>query len=114
MQAGFSELHEIRDAIYREPAAKHDLNAYAAMLGYHTDYFNRKYKKCFRSSFHQDCIYSRIMYAAHLLMHSALTVSETAERCGYAESKYFIRQFSAVTGYPPKAFREAVGRFCGL
>ncbi|MBR4200107.1 MAG: substrate-binding domain-containing protein [Oscillospiraceae bacterium] len=101
----FTVFSEVRTAVYREPNNPRSLTQNAAALGFHRDYFNRKYKECFGLSFHQDCIRSRILYAVHLLMHTALTVSEAAEQCGYTESKYFIRQFSAVTGVPPKAFR---------
>lgn len=106
-------LSELRRGIYQSPAAAWSIAQNAAQLGFHPDYFNRKYKECFGLSFHQDCIRSRVLYAAYLLMHSTLTVSGTAERCGYTESKYFIRQFAAVTGSPPKAFRSLTAEITG-
>ena len=105
----FAMLREIRTEIRKQPERTHNLEDFAAAYAFHADYLNRKYKECFGQSFHQDCIFFRVLYAAHLLLHTALTISETAERCGYTESKYFIRQFAAVTGCPPKAFRNAVG-----
>ena len=105
----YAELSAIRTAVYQQPAEPHGLSSYAAGLGFNPDYFNRKYKACFGLSFHQDCIRSRVLYAAYLLQRTSMGTAETAECCGYTESKYFIRQFSAVTGCPPKAFRSAAG-----
>ena len=100
-------LAELRTEVYQNPLAPYSLGDCAASLGIHPDYFNRRYKECFGQSFHQDCIRARILYAAHLLMHTPMKNAEIAEYCGYTESKYFIRQFSAVTGTSPKAFRIA-------
>ena len=108
LRTHYAALYGIRKALYSHPAGMQTLEEHAAALGFHTDYLNRRYKEYFGVSFHQDCIRSRVLHAAHLLMHTALTVSETAEQCGYTDSKYFIRQFAAVTGCPPRAFRERI------
>ncbi len=107
----YADFAELRTDVFRNPAKPHNAGETAAALGFHPDYFNRKYKECFGISFHQDCIYSRVLYAVHLLMRTGLTLSETAECCGYTESKYFIRQFAAVAGCPPKTFRQILTDF---
>ena len=108
LRTHYAALYGIRKALYSHPAGMQTLEEHAAALGFHSDYLNRRYKEYFGVSFHQDCIFFRVLYAAHLLLHTALTISETAERCGYTESKYFIRQFAAVTGCPPRTFRERI------
>ena len=104
----FSALSPVRNTVYREPAAVHSTEHNAAALGFNPDYFNRKYKECFGLSFHQDCIRSRVLFAVHLLMQTDDSIARISEHCGYTESKYFIRQFSAVTGSTPGNFRRAV------
>ncbi len=106
-------LTEIRTAVYQSPAKEKSIEQNAALLDFNPDYFNRNYKERYGLSYHQDCIRSRVLYAAHLLMQTALTITETAEHCGYTESKYFIRQFSSVTDCPPKAFRTMIAKLTG-
>ena len=100
-------LSEIRSHVYAQPSDAHSIDEIAAAHGFHPDYFNRKYKECFGMSFHQDCIRSRVLYAAYLLMHTDFRIAGISEQCGYSDSKYFIRQFTAVTGSPPITFRKA-------
>ena len=107
----YSSFLKTRNAVYQNSPELQDLESIAASFGFHPDYFNRKYKECFGISFHQDCIRSRVLYAVYLLIEANLTVTETAERCGYTESKYFIRQFSSVIGCPPKSFRQIASGF---
>lgn len=105
-------LRAVRSEVYGAPSAEHSLEACAAALGLNTDYFNRKYKECFSVSFHQDCISSRIVYARHLLMRGEAGIAEVGEACGYADSKYFIRQFTASAGLSPHRYRQLLGMYC--
>lgn len=107
----YAALLKTRNAVYQDCADIQSFEQTAASLGFNPDYFNRKYKEYFGISFHQDCIRSRVLFAVYLLLETNLTITETAERCGYAESKYFIRQFSSYIGCPPKAFRNAASGF---
>lgn len=108
----YLSLQSVRGRIYSEPFSSYSLENCAAELGFNLNYFNRIYKECFGISFHQDCIRSRILNAAHLLHSTDFTVAETGEQCGYTDSKYFIRQFSAVIGISPKLYRQSIRKIC--
>ena len=55
----------------------------------------------------QDVIASKISYARSLLVSNAqLTLPEIAEKLGYNDQYHFIRQFKAVTGQTPGAYRK--------
>lgn len=43
---------------------------------------------------------------AKLLLKNGMSVSETAESCGFASDSYFIRVFKSVTDQTPAAFRD--------
>lgn len=49
----------------------------------------------------------RIGMARHLLLHTAMTVGEVADACGYRDPAYFSRRFARTEGSPPREFRRA-------
>ncbi len=102
----YDELIGIRDRIYREPVEEYRIEPFAKQCMVSVNYFNARYKACFGVSFHQDCISSRITLAKHLLSTTGMRIVQVAEACGYADSKYFSRQFSAAAGLNPKQYRE--------
>ena len=101
----YHELKALHDQLYREPLSETGLQDAAGTLGMNQNHFNRIYRRCFGISFHQDRILARMRLAGHLLLVTESTVANVAEACGYTDSKYFIRQFSAETGYSPKQYR---------
>lgn len=112
MHPHYHALRTVHDRIYQTPLAANSLEETASELGFNLNYFNRIYKECFGISFHQDCIRSRIFYAAHLLHSTDAPVAETGEKSGYTDSKYFIRQFTAGMGLSPKQYRQSIRKIC--
>lgn len=51
-------------------------------------------------------IAARIQRAEELLLSGSESIAAVAERCGYENAEHFYRQFKAVTGKTPRAFRE--------
>ena len=51
-------------------------------------------------------IAARIQRAEELLLSGAESIAAVAERCGYENAEHFYRQFKAVTGKTPRAFRR--------
>lgn len=52
----------------------------------------------------------RMRRAVQLLLYSSLSVSEIAEKTGFASVHYFTRSFSRLKGVPPGKYRKYAGR----
>ena len=50
----------------------------------------------------------RVARASHLLRTTESRISEIAWQTGFEDSNYFTRQFRAITGYSPRAYRKAL------
>lgn len=48
----------------------------------------------------------RVREAAHLLLHTELTIEDVAQRAGFPNAFYFGRVFKRLTGEPPARFRH--------
>ena len=46
--------------------------------------------------------------AKYYLATTTMNVMDISERCGYIDSKYFLRQFSSITGMTPVQYRNFV------
>ena len=46
----------------------------------------------------------RIDYAVFLLVTFNYNISEVAEKCGFADTKYFITTFKRATGFSPRQY----------
>ncbi|MEE5993224.1 MAG: substrate-binding domain-containing protein [Oscillospiraceae bacterium] len=105
-QPNFEEFNSIRQEIFKNP--QQEWNAHEICQKVHLSYghFCALYKKLFGASFHQDVIFLRISYAKYLLLTTAYNPSVIAFDCGYADEKYFFRQFHRVTGMTPSNFRN--------
>ena len=104
----YHELSEIRNFVYAEPNSTFDTPSLHARVPGSTGYFRTVYKQCFGLSFHKDCIAARMAKAKYLLATSTLSVMEISEKCGYLDSKYFLRQFGASTGMTPIQYRSLI------
>ncbi len=102
----YQQYTALRDMVYQKPEAYWD--AQQACREFHLSYghFRATYKALFDISFHQDVICSRISLAKYLLLTSALSLPMIADRCGYQDDKYFLRQFRQMTGMSPHAYRS--------
>ena len=54
----------------------------------------------------QYVIRKKIQHAQTLLLSSTMSVNDIAERVGFHDASYFIRQFKKVLGFTPKEYRE--------
>ncbi len=102
----YNQLSEIRNYVYMNPIETFDTTELHKRFSGSTGYFRSIYKQCFGSSFHKDCISARIAKAKYQLSTTTLSVMEISEKCGYLDSKYFLRQFSASAGMTPIQFRN--------
>jgi AraC-like DNA-binding protein len=50
--------------------------------------------------------YYRVERACHLLAATSVTVTETAYRCGFNDSSYFVKIFKKYKGTTPRQYRK--------
>ena len=112
-QPYYQKLEKLHKRLIRQPQNACSLEDAAAELHLNPNHFNRIYRRFFGISFHRDQIQARLLPAKHLLLTTDDTAVRIAERCGYTDSKYFIRQFSAETGYTPIQYRNALRDYFG-
>ncbi len=98
-------LLDLRKRIYAAPALHWSIKDMAGQMMLSAPYFQAQYKRAFGVSPMADVIASRIKTACKLLVSTDLPIAEIAERCGYASSIHFARQFHGQTGKSPTAFR---------
>jgi len=102
----YRELKAIRDSVYDEPVNEWSVDEMCYETGMSRTYFHRLYVKAFGTSFRQDVIQSRLLYASQLLTDTDMSVSEISEKCGYESDSYFMRQFRQHKGCTPSQFRK--------
>lgn len=101
----YEEMLKIRNTIYMNPEQDYSIDDICSFYSFSSGHFRSLYKKCFQISFYQDYINARISKAKFLLCTTNLYIHEIAEKCGYHDEKYFLRQFSKTTGYTPNQYR---------
>ena len=73
----------------------------------------RNYTRCFKRSTGMSPIaflqMVRLRHASDLLLHSNVRISEIAYQCGFRDSNYFTKLFSARYGASPAAYRKQGG-----
>ena len=69
-------------------------------------HFRKLFKKIHGVSPIRYVIDLRVDFASHLLQSGLYTVSEVAEKSGFADPKYFSRVFKARFGLTPKEYQQ--------
>lgn len=101
-----NELREIRSEIYENPAIQLSVDMLCKRLGVGKTYFHKIYFAAFGITFRQDVIKSRISHACQLLEETKLSVSLVAEKCGYENESYFMKQFRQHMNCTPSQYRN--------
>lgn len=105
----YRSLLALRSSIQKKPKDAPSTEDVCKKLCLSDGYFRVTYKKCFGVSYVQDCIHARVMLGCFLLCTTAMSIYAIALKCGYADEKYFARQFRQSTGCSPMQYRE---RYC--
>lgn len=80
------------------------VSALAADCAMSEVYFRKKFKVMYGVSPAKYIIRLKLEYAASLLQSGLYTVSETAEKAGFSDAKYFARQFKAHYNHSPRDY----------
>jgi transcriptional regulator GlxA family with amidase domain len=83
-----------------------DRSAVAKSIGLSTRQLDRLFARHLRKSFADHYREIRIEAAGELLRHSALTITEIAIACGFANASHFSTSFKAETGSSPSEERR--------
>lgn len=86
------------------------LERMAALSGYSNYHFLRLFQQVMGKTPNHYVTECRIAAAKLLLATTALTVTEVAARCGFAQPSYFIRVFRSAEGLSPKMYRNIYGQ----
>ena len=87
--------------------SQQSLGSLAARLGYSSSQIRRRFRQCFGTS---PSVYReglRQERAGRLLVHTPLSISEVAERCGYRNHSAFSRAFQRYHHKTPRAYRHS-------
>ena len=82
------------------------LDALARLTGLSPKYFCRFFHTIVHRSPIDYVNYYRIECASHFLTATDMTVAEIAQRCGYNDSSFFIKQFRKYKGTTPRRYRQ--------
>lgn len=101
----YNALSDIRNSVMSVPNKALTLPRASKRLCVSEGYFRTVWRQCFDVSYNQDCINARILKACYLLLTTAMSVYAVAVSCGYADEKYFARQFRQNVGCSPVQYR---------
>jgi AraC family transcriptional regulator, arabinose operon regulatory protein len=102
----YLQLSELRNELYRSPAASYSVNELAAKVNMSKSYFQHTYKELFGCSVITDIINGRLEYARYLLDNSSSSIAQIAKMCGYENETHFMRQFKKFTGVTPSQYKR--------
>lgn len=102
----FPALYNLRNSVYEEPLREWSVESVCRHFSISKTYFHRIYSDTFGTTFTQDVIESRLLYASELLENTDLSISAIAEKCGYYSDSYFMRQFRQHRGCTPSEYRR--------
>ena len=104
------EMSYVRNAVayirynFRNPTLT--VNSIATAVCLSPNYFGTIFKRHIGETCLSYIRKMRLNFAWALLQNSSLTISEIAEKCGYATVPYFISDFREAYGMPPKKHRD--------
>ena len=101
------KMRSIRQKVLSTPEKRWNVGLMAEAASLSPSRFHAVYKSAFGTSPMQDVIQSKVNYACSLLLADEnATLQEIAENLGYNDQYHFIRQFKAVMGETPGAYRR--------
>ncbi len=109
-----STLRRVQDYLNDQLAQEHSLAELAAVAGYSPTYFARQFKQATGLAPHQYLIRCRVERARALLETGLLSVSEVAQRVGFADQSHLDRHFKHLLGVSPHTVLQSSKNVHGL
>jgi len=100
-------IHVVQEYLRANLASSVSVSDLARLAGLSTSHFSALFKASTGSGVVEYVKRLRSARARELLMTTQLSIGEIAAQIGYADAFYFSRQFRAVNGTSPSAFRAA-------
>lgn len=102
----YRTLDRIRRYIYANPQDTFESDKIYSLFDGSAGYLRAVFRKCYGFTLHDDCTNARMAFAKYCLAVTNLSVSDIAEKCGYTDGKYLMRQFQQETGMTALQYRN--------
>lgn len=99
-------IHNVLNAIAKNPEAEHSLEELSALAGLTPSHFCRVFKRAVGLSPHQYLLKARLERSQQLLMQSEVSIGVVAEMLGFTSQSHFNRAFRKLFGQAPTAYRK--------
>ncbi len=109
----YHQLTQLREEMQLCPEADWSVQELCGRTHVSRSYLQRMYKKYFGKSVVEELIYFRLRKAKELISDTDLTMSQIAERCGYASYAHFAKQFKVNEGMTLSEYRQRSRRNLG-
>ena len=93
------------DFHYREPLSLENL---AARFSVNKNYLSARFHKEVEVTVTDYINQTRVNRATGLLRHTALSVQQIAEQCGFTDANYFSRTYKKIQGFTPNEYRKSI------
>lgn len=107
----FGRVETARETIMSHMERNWSLQDMAALCDYSPSRFSAIYNERFHCSPKSDLISQRIALSKQLLTYTNLSITEIAERCGFASVYYFSKYFKKQEGRSPRAYANSTKKF---
>ena len=84
------------------------LESLAARFSVNKNYLSARFHKEVGTTVTDYINQTRINRATGLLRHTALSVQQIAEQCGFADANYFTRTYKKIQGFTPNEYRKSI------
>lgn len=93
------------DFHYMEPLS---LESLAARFSVNKNYLSARFHKEVKITVTDYINQTRVNRATGLLRHTALSIQQIAEQCGFADANYFTRTYKKIQGFTPNEYRKSI------
>jgi len=101
------QARKVRDYIDRHITGPILIADLCALIARSEAHFSRSFKRTFGESPHAFVIWRRLELAARYMLESNASLSDIAQRCGFADQAHLSKHFRQSTGQTPAAWRRA-------
>lgn len=105
-----TRIRQTLDYLSENLKNRHTIGSLAERAALSPSRFAHLFKQETGDSVIETLLKMRLRHAVRLLERTSLSIAQVAEDVGFTDSFYFTKQFSALYGQSPSAFRKSAGR----